>query len=302
MKLKDYLINKFSLHLDLFKSSRTHRRNHIFGALSIILIGIIFYWHYSATHISTDDAYVNANVVQISTRVSGQVARLYVENNQFVKQGAPLFDLDAAPFQVAVEKARAQLAIAEATFKNAELTSNRTIKLAQLHVSSKQAEDDAVANLQSTAASVKLAAASLAQAELDLSYTHVVAPEKGLITNMTLRMGNSVTTNQPLFALINNDQYWVDANFKETELQKIRIGQPVTINIDMYPGHVFKGYVASISGGSGTAFSLLPPQNATGNWVKVTQRVPVKIIISNLDPHYPLRIGTTASVIIKITN
>jgi membrane fusion protein (multidrug efflux system) len=160
--------------------------------------------------------------------------------------------------------------------------------------------DDATAKLASAAAEVKLAKAELTQAQLELQYTQIKAATDGWITNMSLREGNIATANQPLFALISSQEFWVDANFKETELQQIKPGQKAMIEVDMYPGHKFIGKVDSISAGSGTAFSLLPPQNATGNWVKITQRVPVRIHIENLSLNYPLRIGTTASVIIDL--
>jgi membrane fusion protein (multidrug efflux system) len=103
-----------------------------------------------------------------------------------------------------------------------------------------------------------------------------------------------------LFALISNSEFWVDANFKETELEHIHPGQLANIYVDMYPGHTFSGVVESISGGTGSAFSLLPPQNATGNWVKVAQRVPVRIRVLNPEQDFPLRIGTSASVRISL--
>ncbi len=127
----------------------------------------------------------------------------------------------------------------------------------------------------------------------------MVAPTSGTIANLTLRPGNTVTPDTPLFVLIGNQEFWVDANFKETELTRIRAGQEVTIDSDVYPDHPFRGVVESVSGGAGTAFSLLPPQNATGNWVKVTQRVPVRIRVLDPDPAYPLRIGTSATVRVR---
>ncbi len=145
-------------------------------------------------------------------------------------------------------------------------------------------------------AGVQAAVAQVTQAELDLEHTQVKAPADGLIANLTLRPGNTVTPGAPLFVIIASNEYWVDANFKETQLKDVRPGERVEIKTDMYPDHVFHGTVQSLSGGAGTAFSLLPPQNATGNWVKVTQRVPVRIRIDDLDPSHPLRIGTTATV------
>jgi membrane fusion protein (multidrug efflux system) len=146
---------------------------------------------------------------------------------------------------------------------------------------------------------VQAAAAMVKQAEVDLARTHVVSPTDGVVANFSLQPGSTVMPGVPLFVVISDKDYWVDANFKETELKEIRPGQSATIKSDIYPDHPFHGTVQSLSGGSGTAFSLLPAQNATGNWVKVTQRVPVRIKVDDPDPQHPLRIGTTASVKVK---
>lgn len=306
----------------------------------ILLMALLGYWWYSARFISTDDAYVNANVVEIAPRVSGQVATLNIINNQQVKAGQVLFTIDPVPFRLAVSKAQAELteteqnvqentaavaastanvAVQEANLAHAQVTAQRTLALVKQHVLSPQNGDDAVADLKTAAATLDLAKAqleeaqqvlqaahaqvavakaSLAQAQLNLQYTTVVAPIGGKITNLTLRAGSQVTALASQFALISNNEYWIDANFKETQLAKVKPGQQVNIKIDVYPGHDFKGVVQSISGGSGQAFSLLPPENATGNWVKVTQRVPVRVEITNVDPAYPLQIGTSATVTI----
>jgi membrane fusion protein (multidrug efflux system) len=145
-------------------------------------------------------------------------------------------------------------------------------------------------------ATVRAAAAKLAQAKLDLSHTKVLAPASGVIANFELRPGSMVQSGVPIFTVIGDSEYWVDANFKETELRRVKPGQKATIVVDMYRDHEFKGEVQSLSGGSGQAFSLLPAQNATGNWVKVTQRVPVRVRLLNPDAEHPLRIGTTATV------
>lgn len=148
--------------------------------------------------------------------------------------------------------------------------------------------------------SVREAAAALEQAKLDLRNCEVRAPVKGYVANLTVRAGDVISRNQQLFAIIDASEFWIDANFKETQLAHIKPGQQAEIRIDMYPGKVFHGQVDSISGGSGTAFSLLPAQNATGNWVKIAQRVPVKIEVLDVDPQFPLRIGTSGSVRVKV--
>lgn len=142
-------------------------------------------------------------------------------------------------------------------------------------------------------AQIQVARAELAQAKLNLSYTRVEAPASGIVTQVTLREGDTVNPNTPQFSLVEDGSWWVDANFKETALAHIQPQQQAEIQVDMYPGVAFKGVVESISPGSGAAFSLLPPENATGNWVKVTQRFPVRIRITQLDNKHPLRIGAS---------
>lgn len=275
------------------------RRAIIISTAAVFLLTLI-YWIISGDRISTDDGYVNANQVQVACRVTGQVAHLYVKNNQFVKAGQPLFDLDPEPFNIAITQAQAQVIIDQSNLDDVTKATQRTLALVKQKNLSAQAGDDATAKLQAATAQLQAAQAALSQARLNLQYAHVVSPVDGWVTNMSLREGNIVGANQPLFALIDNSEYWVDANYKETQLGHIKPGQKAVIEVDMYPSHPFKGVVDSISGGSGTAFSLLPPQNATGNWVKVTQRVPVKIHFVHPDPAYPLRIGTTANVTIYL--
>lgn len=264
----------------------------------ILAVGAILYWLYSLQFVSTDDSYVNANVVQIAPQVSGQILDLKVINNQQVTKGQILFIIDPQPFQLALKQAQAQLVIDQANLVNAQISSKRIFELAKEGVVAAQARDDALAKLDSAQGQVSVDKAAIETAQLNLTYTTVIAPTDGWVSNMTLRPKDTVNANQPQFALISSDLYWVDANFKETDLGRIKIGASAKIKVDMYPDYEFDGKVESISGGSGNAFALLPPQNATGNWVKVTQRVPVKVIILHPDPAYPLRIGTSAIVTI----
>jgi membrane fusion protein (multidrug efflux system) len=321
--------------------------NRIFFLLLLAALGAggYVYWERS-THVrSTDNAYVNAEVAQISGLVAGRVIAMHVKDNQFVKKGEPLFDVDPAPYRVAVEKARAQVALARqgstqdsaevraleaelarqsAELDNAEVIKTRTENLVAKGFMSRQAVDDAaskvisgraaveqakariekarvmIAPADSSSPAVASAQATLAQAQLDLDRTRVSAPQSGWVVNRTLTSGTSVNPGQTLFAIIADKSFWVDANFKETELPGVHPGMPVEIQVDMYPGHKFEGRVESIGGGTGTAFSLLPPQNATGNWVKVAQRIPVKVRFDNYDPLFMPRVGATASVTIRL--
>lgn len=292
-------MNQIKAFLEKIKASKLLQRLILLALVLLVFGGWFGYWIYSKHFVSTDDAYVNANQIQIAAQVNGQILQLNVNNNEFVKQGQILFEIDPAQYQEALQKAQAQLAMDQAKLVDTELTTERTLKLVKEKLFSQQQGDDAQAQLESAKALVKLDQANLSQAQLNLSYTEVTAPSNGWVTNMTLQIGSIVNANQPLFTLISSDEFWVDANYEETDLANIRPGQSAVIKLDMYPNHEFKGVVDSISGGSGAAFSLLPPENATGNWVKITQRVPVKVIILDPDPHYPLHIGTTATVTIN---
>jgi len=282
----------------------THSKNFkkiviaLFFLLSLIMwMGIRVYNHY---YVSTDDAYINANVVQIAPRISGKVTRVYVKDNQFVKKGQALFDIDPAPYQAAVDSANAQVDVNQALLAKFSTTAQRTLALVKENYMSPQDKDNVTAELKSATSNLEYAKAQLAEAQLNLQYAKITAPTDGWITNLSLRAGDVITANQSLFALIGNSEFWADANFKETEMEHIQPGQVATIVTDLYPNHPFKGRVESISGGAGSAFSLLPPENSTGNWVKVTQRIPVRIEVLNLDTHYPLRIGISATVTVYL--
>lgn len=143
---------------------------------------------------------------------------------------------------------------------------------------------------------VQAAQATLAQATLNLQYTNVIAPADGQLAKWTLQPGQTVTAYASLFSLVEDKDWWAIANMKETSLNRVRIGQKAIVYVDMYPSHPFHGIVKSISPGSGSSFSLLPSENATGNWVKVTQRFPVHVEIQHPDAQFPLRIGSSCTV------
>jgi membrane fusion protein (multidrug efflux system) len=156
------------------------------------------------------------------------------------------------------------------------------------------------AQVDTTAAEIAQAEAEVRQAELNLSYTKMYAPESGQITRKVVEPGSYVQVGQTLCSIV-PDRLWVLANFKETQLRYMHPGQPATITVDAYPDHVFTGHVDSIQAGSGARFSLLPPENATGNYVKVVQRVPVKIVFDNAtDPSHPLGPGMSVVPSIKV--
>lgn len=150
---------------------------------------------------------------------------------------------------------------------------------------------------------VQQAQAALEGAKLDLSYTEIRAPLSGIITRKSVHVGNRIQPGEPLLAIVPVDRLYVTANFKETQLTDVHVNQPATVEADIYPGYIYKAHVDSISVGTGAAFALLPPENATGNWVKVVQRVPVKVVLNEPPPaDKPLRMGLSVEVNIDISN
>lgn len=274
----------------------------IWGVTSLLLILICYrVFVYLEYHPSTDDAYVQADTINVAAQVTGPVANIYVKDHQTVNEGQLLFTIDPAPFQIAVDKAVATVMAQQAAVKLAEQNARRILPLVRMGQATKASGDQAQSQLDSALAELAADQALLAQAKLNLAHTRITAPRAGVVTQFLLQPGNNVVANTTLFMLVEQDHFWVDANFKETQLAHIQQGQPAKILIDMYPGHVFHGVVDSISSASGSVFSLLPPENASGNWVKVTQRFPVKVAIRNVDAKYPLRAGATATVKIDTT-
>ncbi len=308
-----------------------------------IALATYSYFQYRKKHPSTDDAYVQAAVVQMAPQISGPIAQIHVANNEAVTKGQSLITIEPIIFMNAVLKAKAGLQLAAQHMQ----MDSKAIDIVKAQVVQAQAQllaeqqrykriqsllqndqiavakgDDAKAKLdvakarlnaiKSTLAKaeknlgtaghlnaqIQQAKATLALAKKNLDYTDIKAPASGHITNFHLREGTTVQAGQKLFQLIENNHWWVDAHFKETQLGNIQPGQLATIKIDMYPGQTFQGHVDSVSRGSGAAFSLLPPENATGNWVKVTQRFTVKITLDDPDPKYPLRVGASSKVTI----
>jgi membrane fusion protein (multidrug efflux system) len=299
----------------------------IVGAIAAIQ----FYVH-SQHYESTDDATLEGHVIPISAQVNARVLAVHVQDNQLVKQGDVLVDLDPTDYQVAIDQAKGSLAAmqgklteaeaqvpaaqaeldedkaaldaAQINFDNAdrdlkrfESLDDRAVSKQQLDTSTSVQKSDwaaveqaraKIASAQSqitTAQAVVLAAkgdvekaaADLQRAQVNLGYCQIKASEDGRVTRKDVEPGAYVSSGQALLALV-PPEVWVTANFKETQLTHMRPGQPVTIHVDAYPDHEFTGTVDSIQAGTGARFSMLPAENATGNFVKIVQRVPGKIV------------------------
>ena len=318
-------------------------RKHAGLILLLLIAGgaVISFWLWcnSKMHVSTDDAFIESHVFTVSARVPGTVTRVLVNDNQFVKKGAPLVELDKTDYRVRVANAQANLNIAiNETLSNyaqvdaarAALNSDK-VKLEQSNLDLDRgkalykkevipkeqfdrlvtAQRVAAAKLKETEGSVRQALAllgfggkggkdaqiarrkaELKESALNLSYTSICAPADGFTTRKSVEAGNNVQAGQPLMALVALDDVWITANYKERQLTHVIPGQKVEFTVDTFPGRRFTGHVDSVMAGTGAAFALLPPENATGNYVKVVQRIPVKVAIDKeSDPRHLLRVG-----------
>jgi len=386
---------------------RSRRRGIIVVVIALILVAALAFWWHSTFYEDTDDAQVSGHLIQVSARIQGQVRKVDVEENQLVKAGDVIAELDPRDYEVALENAKAALASAQANAAaanvNVPLTTINTgsnlssagaqvsgshaqvqqtqgqLQAAQARVTqaqannakaqadleryrplvekdviSKQQYDAAVAAAASAAAAVQDAQASAAaaadgvrvarqqeasaeaslkyaetgpqqvaaqnararqaqaqvqqaqaqvdQAQLNLSYTRIVAPEDGIITRKSVEVDQNVASGQNLLTLVSLNNIWVTANFKETQLKHMGPGQPVDIAVDATGGS-YHGTVTQIGGATGSVLSLFPPENATGNYVKVVQRVPVRIDFTDLaheDAKHSLRPGLSVEPKVRV--
>jgi membrane fusion protein, multidrug efflux system len=265
------------------KRSLFRRPGVIVAAAALAIAGIgyggIVMFH-SFTHETTDDAFIDVHFVSVAPKIAGRVAVVHMDDNQLVKKGDVLVEIDPRDFQVALAQAKANLAKDKATQIQAATTEKRAVDLFGRNVISMQDRDNTVAASQSSKAAVEADEAAVEQAELNLSYTKITAPIDGYVTKDAVAIGDYLQVGQALMSLV-PPRVWVIANFKETQLRNMQPGQPVDISVDAYPSLKLRGHVDSIQAGSGAAFTLLPPENATGNYVKVVQRVPVKIVLDD---------------------
>jgi membrane fusion protein (multidrug efflux system) len=366
--------------------AKSRRRFIIIGVIAILVVGALLFWWHSTYYEDTDDAQVDGHLIQISSRIAGNVVKVNVNENEVVEKGRVIAELDPKDFETAVQQDQANLASAEAAYEAArvnvpvthistgstlssagadvssarssvaqaekqldaaragvaqakanatksQLDLDRYTPLVEKDVISKQQYDAAVAtaaadkaalaqaeaNLQGAqdgvriahdrvaqaqaslqnaqtgpqqvaiqkakadqaAALVQQAQAALDQARLNLSYTKIYAPEAGIVTRKSVEIGQNVSVGQNLMTLVSLDDIWITANFKETQLNHMRADQHVVIEVDAYGGRKYDGKITQIGGATGSVLSLFPPENATGNYVKVVQRVPVRIDFTN---------------------
>lgn len=335
--------------------TRSNRRGPALVALAAVVVvaglgWVVYDLVFTRNIVSTDDAYVSGDIVQITSKMAGTVIALRADDTQAVHQGDSLIELDPADANIAMSSAeaglaqsvrnvktllaqadqlRAQIDAREADLKRAQDDAKRRSALIATGAVSREdfahSQDSstsqtaalaaAQAQLEQTLAQiggtpvgahpdVLAAAAKLRNAALALRRTHIIAPIDGIVARRNVQVGQRVEAGTPLMAVVPLADVWIDANFKENQLQRMRVGQPVTVTADIYGGKVnYHGKVAGLSAGSGSAFALLPAQNATGNWIKIVQRLPVRIL---LDPAElkanPLRIGLSTNVRVDVAD
>ena len=268
--------------------------------IAVLLLGYALYYLFS--HETTDDAFIEGDVTVISPKVPGHIERVYINDNQIVKAQDPLCDIDERDYQASFNLAQAELGAQEAEAQQAGQDIQRYQKLLASKDIPQQQYDKALLRWNTAKAQVNAAQARRAQARLNLSYTKIVAPADGVVTRKNVEPGMFVEQGQALLAIVLPGR-WVIANLKETQMTHVHPGLKVTIRVDAYPGVVFHGHLESIQQGTGARFSLLPAENATGNYIKVVQRVPVKIVFDGpLDPQKPLELGMSVVPTIDLSS
>lgn len=313
-------------------------------ALILIIAG--YFYLTGGRYVGTDDAYIHAPRISVSADISGRVTKLFVTENQRVKKGDPLFQLDEEPLKIAVAQAEAHLddvrnAIIglKATYRQRQeelkaaasthemtsreftrrqsLLASKIISASEYDIARNQLEvavsreagirqdiDKILSDLGGNPdiapedhARYRAAEAALAEAQLNLRHALIDAPMDGTIAQVDrLNAGDYVVEGRPVFSLIDEKRPWIEANLKETDLQNVHPGQAATIEIDTYPGQSYSAIVESVGIGTGSVFSVLPAQNATGNWVKVVQRIPVRLRFNDLPDSIIFRAGMSANV------
>ncbi|HTA77644.1 MAG TPA: HlyD family secretion protein [bacterium] len=270
----------------------------IVGVAAVVCFFVVKGYLYEGT----DDAYIEAHSLMLAPRIGGEVSKVMVHENDKVKAGQVLAQLDDRDYTTSLSQAEADQKSVEADLEQAQKDYQRVTKLYKAAAVSRQQYDAAIAKKNNLTARLQADQFKADQAKLNLGYTQILAPEDGVIAKKSVEPGMVVPPGQALFGFVSSRERWVTANFKETQLSNIKPGQKVDVEVDAISGKKFDGVVDSIGSSTGSTFTLLPPDNSTGNFTKVVQRVPVKIVLRGLTANDidHLAAGLSAVVSVKI--
>jgi membrane fusion protein (multidrug efflux system) len=283
--------------------SQGSRKKLLVKAVPAVFLAIIGYFSYEAFFfVSTDNAQVLGKTVMLAPKVSGYVTKVEVEENQRVKAGEVLAEVDSRDFRNTLKQFESQAGGIEVRLKDLERNYHRLSTLLKSGSVSQQQFETAQASYLESTRQLQALQAQIDQVKLNLENTQIKAPSDGVVARKAAEVGMYAATGTPLFGFVSSESRWVSANFKETELHSIQVGKKVLVTVDALPGTTYDGTVESLSPSTGATFTLLPPDNASGNFTKVVQRVPVRIRLEKLTAQDidALQSGLSAYVKVRI--
>jgi multidrug resistance efflux pump len=282
----------------------------ILGSINLALVALLAWYGYQKfeAYINnpwTRDGQVRGQVIQVAPRVSGMVMRITVIDNQYVSRGDLLFEIDAQPFEIAVSQAKANLQRDRISSKSSKIEYDRLLDIVKQDAGAVSARDlnRREANYLQSLSQIEVAVESLHSANLNLSYTRVHASVDGYVSNINFQIGDQAVANSPIVALVDSNSFWVFGYFRESEIEHIRIGDPARVTLMAYPERPIEGSVESLGWGiapsdGNTGYNLLPSIKPVFQWIRLAQRIPVRIKLAPLPENVELRFGFTASVMI----